>query len=206
MSLYGFLTETERRLFRDVQKVSGIGAKIALAVLSGVSVDDFARLVQPATCRAHPIPGIGKTAERMVVELRDRAADLGAGPVPAALPEIPCPKPRPPCRRWALKPRPKRMAESRSRWDDAAIIIPQSATVRAPLRPGFPEPCHVLLQASHAATARPRADRHGQPGGRRDRRGVRRHRHQPAAVRAQGGVRAALRLTPTTTPCSACCR
>ncbi|MGO4776846.1 Holliday junction branch migration protein RuvA, partial [Lysobacter sp. 2RAB21] len=46
VSLYGFLREGERRLFRDVQKVSGIGAKIALAVLSGVPVEEFARLVQ----------------------------------------------------------------------------------------------------------------------------------------------------------------
>ena len=78
VSLYGFLRESERRLFREVQKVTGVGAKIALAVLSGASVDDFARLVQSgdvtALCR---IPGIGKkTAERMVVELRDRAADF----------------------------------------------------------------------------------------------------------------------------------
>jgi len=82
VSLYGFLREGERRLFRDVQKVSGIGAKIALAVLSGVSVDEFARLVQAGDVTALTrIPGIGKkTAERMVVELRDRAADLaGAG-------------------------------------------------------------------------------------------------------------------------------
>ncbi|MDI9238869.1 Holliday junction branch migration protein RuvA [Lysobacter sp. LF1] len=78
VSLYGFLREGERRLFRDVQKVSGIGAKIALAVLSGVSVDEFARLVQSGDITALTrIPGIGKkTAERMVVELRDRAADL----------------------------------------------------------------------------------------------------------------------------------
>ena len=82
VSLYGFLHESERRLFRDVKKVTGIGAKIALAVLSGVSVDAFARLVQTADVTAlTKIPGIGKkTAERMVVELRDRAADLaGAG-------------------------------------------------------------------------------------------------------------------------------
>ena len=81
VSLYGFLTEAERRLFRDVQKVSGIGAKIALAVLSGVSVGEFARLVQTGDVAALTrIPGIGKkTAERMIVELRDRAADLGAG-------------------------------------------------------------------------------------------------------------------------------
>jgi Holliday junction DNA helicase RuvA len=81
VSLYGFLTEAERRLFRDVQKVTGIGAKIALAVLSGASVQDFARLVQAgdvtALCR---IPGIGKkTAERIVVELRERAGDLVGG-------------------------------------------------------------------------------------------------------------------------------
>ena len=86
VSLYGFLTEAERRLFRDVQKVSGIGAKIALAVLSGVSVGEFARLVQTSDVAALTrIPGIGKkTAERMVVELRDRAADLGVGPVGAS--------------------------------------------------------------------------------------------------------------------------
>lgn len=81
VSLYGFLRESERRLFRDVQKVSGIGAKIALAVLSGASVDEFARLLQTGDITALTrIPGIGKkTAERMLVELRDRAAELGSG-------------------------------------------------------------------------------------------------------------------------------
>ena len=81
VSLYGFLQESERRLFRDVQKVSGIGAKIALAVLSGVSVDEFARQVATGDVAALTrIPGIGKkTAERMVVELRDRAADFASG-------------------------------------------------------------------------------------------------------------------------------
>jgi Holliday junction DNA helicase RuvA len=78
VSLYGFLRESERRLFRDVQKVTGIGAKIALAVLSAVTVDEFARMVQLSDVTALTrIPGIGKkTAERMVVELRDRAAGL----------------------------------------------------------------------------------------------------------------------------------
>jgi Holliday junction DNA helicase RuvA len=81
VSLYGFLTESERRVFRDVQKVTGIGAKIALAILSGASVDEFARLVQSSDVTALTrIPGIGKkTAERIVVELRDRAADFGGG-------------------------------------------------------------------------------------------------------------------------------
>lgn len=86
VALYGFLREAERRLFRDVQKVTGIGAKIALAVLSGTSVDEFARLVQTGDVTALTrIPGIGKkTAERMVVELRDRAADLAGSPVAAS--------------------------------------------------------------------------------------------------------------------------
>jgi len=89
VALYGFLRESERRLFRDVQRVTGIGAKIALAVLSGVSVDEFARLIQSADVSALTrIPGIGKkTAERMVVELKDRAADFvsGGAPVTGAL-------------------------------------------------------------------------------------------------------------------------
>jgi len=79
--LYGFLKASERELFRNLLKVSGIGAKIALAVLSGVSTDEFARLVQAADVVALTrIPGIGKkTAERMVVELRDRVEGLGGG-------------------------------------------------------------------------------------------------------------------------------
>jgi Holliday junction DNA helicase RuvA len=78
VSLYGFLSEPERRLFRDVQRVSGIGAKIALAVLSGAGVDEFARLVQAGDVTALTrIPGIGKkTAERMIVELRERMAEM----------------------------------------------------------------------------------------------------------------------------------
>ena len=90
--LYGFLREAERSLFRALQKVSGIGAKTALAVLSGAGVDEFARWVQGSDIAALTrIPGIGKkTAERIVVELRDRAADLvgaggpaGSGGIPA---------------------------------------------------------------------------------------------------------------------------
>ncbi|MBA8882587.1 Holliday junction branch migration protein RuvA [Dokdonella fugitiva] len=81
VALYGFLREAERSLFRTLQKVSGVGAKIALSVLSGVSVDEFARLVQGSDVGALTrIPGIGKkTAERMVVELRDRVDGLAGG-------------------------------------------------------------------------------------------------------------------------------
>ena len=80
--LYGFLREAERSLFRSLQKVSGIGAKISLAVLSGVTTDEFARLIQLGDVASLTrIPGIGKkTAERMLVELRDRMVDLGHVP------------------------------------------------------------------------------------------------------------------------------
>ncbi len=82
VALFGFLHEAERTLFRNLQKVSGIGAKIALAVLSGVSTDHFARLVQAGDVVAlTKIPGIGKkTAERIVVELRDRLDGVSSLP------------------------------------------------------------------------------------------------------------------------------
>ena len=89
VALYGFLREDERALFRDLQKVSGIGARIALAVLSGVSTGEFARLVQAGDVAALTrIPGIGKkTAERIVVELRDRiAAPAAVAPGQAPVP------------------------------------------------------------------------------------------------------------------------
>lgn len=81
-SLYGFMHERERALFRQLLKVSGIGAKIALAVLSGVSTDDFGRLVHAGDVVAlTKIPGIGKkTAERIIVELRDRLDGLSNAP------------------------------------------------------------------------------------------------------------------------------
>jgi len=72
--LYGFGTEEERRLFRGLLKVSGVGPKIALAVLSGMSVAGFERCVVAEDLAAlTKVPGIGrKTAERLVVEMRDR--------------------------------------------------------------------------------------------------------------------------------------
>ncbi|RDS84488.1 Holliday junction branch migration protein RuvA [Dyella monticola] len=81
VALYGFFHEAERASFRNLLKVSGIGAKTALAVLSGVSTQDFARLVQAGDVVAlTKIPGIGKkTAERIIVELRDRVDGLGVG-------------------------------------------------------------------------------------------------------------------------------
>lgn len=79
--LYGFSTEQERRLFRALIKVSGVGAKMALTILSGSSADEFARCVQDNdTASLTRLPGVGKkTAERLIVEMRDRLADWGHG-------------------------------------------------------------------------------------------------------------------------------
>lgn len=77
--LYGFATEDERRLFRSLLKVSGIGPKIALALLSGISVEAFVMCVQNQDVAALVrVPGIGrKTAERLLVEMRDRLKPAG---------------------------------------------------------------------------------------------------------------------------------
>jgi len=92
--LYGFATEEERRLFRSLIKVSGVGPKIALALLSGISVDAFAQCVHNQDIAALTrVPGIGrKTAERLVVEMKDRlgspeSAAASAASVPGASPE-----------------------------------------------------------------------------------------------------------------------
>lgn len=78
--LYAFGHESERALFRALLKVSGVGAKMALAILSGMSADEFARCVQTDDTGALTrLPGIGKkTAERLIVEMRDRLDKLGS--------------------------------------------------------------------------------------------------------------------------------
>lgn len=75
--LYGFLREQDRLLFRTLIKVSGVGPKLALAILSGMSADEFVRLIQVADSGAlTKLPGVGKkTAERLVVEMKDRLKD-----------------------------------------------------------------------------------------------------------------------------------
>jgi holliday junction DNA helicase RuvA len=90
LQLYGFLTEIERQLFERLIGISGIGPKLAIAVLSGMETRDLVLAVQRAdVARLTGIPGIGKkTAERIVLELKDRLAQLvspvAAGPAPAA--------------------------------------------------------------------------------------------------------------------------
>jgi len=97
--LYGFSREIERKLFRHLLKVTGVGAKMALGVLSGMNAEEFAGAIARNDISALiRLPGIGrKTAERLVIEMRDRlaegffdgaaasaSANQGAGHVPLA--------------------------------------------------------------------------------------------------------------------------
>ena len=97
--LFGFLTEGERVAFRQLLKISGIGARTALAVLSGLSVTDLAQAVAlQETGRLTKIPGIGKkTAERLLLELKGKFSvaglstvkvDAGGTPIPDAASDI----------------------------------------------------------------------------------------------------------------------
>jgi Holliday junction DNA helicase RuvA len=84
--LYGFGSENERRAFRQLLKVNGIGAKIALSVLSGLSVGELAQAVaQQEAGRLTRVPGIGKkTAERLLLELKGKLGDAVAQPASVA--------------------------------------------------------------------------------------------------------------------------
>lgn len=75
--LYGFLSFDERHMFRSLIKISGVGPKMALAILSGMAVDEFVRTVRSNDLAALVrMPGIGKkTAERLVVEMKDKLTD-----------------------------------------------------------------------------------------------------------------------------------
>ncbi|MBL8328254.1 MAG: Holliday junction branch migration protein RuvA [Rubrivivax sp.] len=81
--LYGFLTAAERQSFRELVRISGIGPRTALGVLSGLSADELARAIeQQDAARLVKVPGIGKkTAERLLLELKGR---LGHEPGPSA--------------------------------------------------------------------------------------------------------------------------
>lgn len=85
--LYGFLREAERSLFRHLLKVSGVGAKLALAILSGMNAQEFADAVRRNDVSTLVrLPGIGrKTAERLIIEMRDRLGEDLAGPAPSGV-------------------------------------------------------------------------------------------------------------------------
>ncbi len=90
-TLFGFATEAERRLFRDLLRVSGVGAKTALGVLSGMNVEAFVRTVEAEDVAALVrLPGIGrKTAERLIIEMRDRVKRPGLAEARDGVPATP---------------------------------------------------------------------------------------------------------------------
>ena len=85
--LFAFATERERRLFRELLKVSNVGPKLALALLSGMNVESFLACIEAQDVDTLVrTPGVGrKTAERLVVEMRDRIKGFGQLPGVAAV-------------------------------------------------------------------------------------------------------------------------
>ncbi|MBL8259888.1 MAG: Holliday junction branch migration protein RuvA [Candidatus Competibacteraceae bacterium] len=85
-ALYGFASTDERALFRNLIRVAGIGPRLALLILSGMSADAFVRCVRDGDALALTrLPGIGKkTAERLIIEMRDRIGELALGPATGA--------------------------------------------------------------------------------------------------------------------------
>ena len=81
-TLYGFATEEERKLFRALIKISGVGAKMAITILSGINVNGFVQSVinEDVDTLVH-LPGIGKkTAERLIVEMKDKIQNVTDSP------------------------------------------------------------------------------------------------------------------------------
>ena len=84
--LYAFYSLSERQLFRDLIKINGVGPKLALTILSGVTAEEFTRCVMEGDAKAlTALPGVGKkTADRLIVELRDRLAKNADAVLPSA--------------------------------------------------------------------------------------------------------------------------
>jgi len=88
-ALFGFITETDRTLFRSLIKVNGVGPKLALTILSGINTEEFFRCVQEHdTVSLVRLPGIGKkTAERLIIEMSDRIPENASDSANAAVAE-----------------------------------------------------------------------------------------------------------------------
>jgi Holliday junction DNA helicase RuvA len=86
ISLYGFASQAEKQLFEKLMTVSGIGAKLAITILSGMAAEEMASAIRGNDlARLTKIPGIGKkTAERMVLELRDKLPPIAGTSIPTA--------------------------------------------------------------------------------------------------------------------------
>ena len=90
ISLYGFFTESEKEMFELLISISGIGPKIALGLLSGISVESLKEAIEEGNVsRIIAVPGIGrKTAERLVLELRSKVEDISTGEFTKTQPSI----------------------------------------------------------------------------------------------------------------------
>lgn len=88
--LYGFFSASERLMFRTLIKISGVGPKLALTILSGMSAEDFSRCILDGDSKAlTQLPGVGKkTAERLVVELKDRIEKDDSIKIPGAAAKV----------------------------------------------------------------------------------------------------------------------
>lgn len=129
--LFGFATEAERALFRALIKVTGIGPKVALAVLSGVSVQDFrSAILGSDTAMLTRIPGVGrKTAQRLLVEMRDYFKDEPVAGVPAGAPRGPADEALHALLALGYKP-----AEARRLLEGAGEGVSTEALIRAALQ------------------------------------------------------------------------
>jgi Holliday junction DNA helicase RuvA len=85
-SLYGFISDQERTLFRSLIRISGIGPRTALGILSGIRPEEFIRCIEHEDTKTLTrLPGIGKkTAERLLIEMRDRVKTLNVAPGPVS--------------------------------------------------------------------------------------------------------------------------
>nr|WP_278453453.1 Holliday junction branch migration protein RuvA [Stutzerimonas kunmingensis] len=148
--LFGFATDEERTTFRQLLKVSGVGARMALAVLSGLSVNDLAQAVALQEAgRLVKIPGIGKkTAERLLLELRDK---LGK-----ALPSMAGAR----SRRTSPRPSCGRARRRRTgRAETASPMLARSARRRATARRRPDQRCAAPTRQARARFPRPAPDR-----------------------------------------------
>ena len=140
--LFGFVREIDRRLFRDLIKVNGVGPKLALAILSGMDTEQFAQcLNRNDVASLVALPGVGqKTGERLLVEMRDKAGRWLADVVPADISAPTASTPQPDVRSEAeqaliaLGYKPTEASRLVSAADDAAVSQSSEELIRQALQ------------------------------------------------------------------------